>query len=143
MEMFKNLFIYKAIILNNKVIRLKLIEKLESYFYLKYFEKLPKDLPAVKISKIATKDEIFDGIIFYSNYCFKECKDIRKDLKYKLDYLKNIKNEFSESKLKIILDDLLNYSNVDEKLIINKLVSYFDKFLKEEDIPKRRIYWVR
>lgn len=115
--------------MNNKSIRLQLIQYLHDYHAIKN-KKIVK-----KGRKIKTEADVLKDMQSFCTLAKKEVSDLRKDLKDKMDILMK---KADEKKMKEILEELENYTNANEEAIIMNLINLLENFEIEKNPEKRK-----
>ena len=119
--------------LSNKVIRKRLINYMNSYFSAKKIKGMPNNLAFKRAFKPKTPGEVLEDIEFYAKFAEDENPKMREDLKKKTAYLKKVSENFKLEKFEGVLKELKEYSNADEKEIIQNLIILYKKFLESEN----------
>ena len=115
--------------MNNKSVRLQLIQYLQEYFLIKN-KKIVK-----RGRKVKTEVDVIGDLHSFCNLAKKEVSNLRSDLKDKISLLQK-KND--PATMKEILEELEVYSNANEEAVLMRIMKIFEEFEKEKDKVKRK-----
>ncbi len=115
--------------MNNKSVRLQLIQFLHEYFDLKNNQAVKKG------RKTKTQADVLKDLQSFCTLVRKERIELRKDLKDDVDLLLK---KADEKKMLQMLEELEGYSNAHEEAVLMNLIKLFEAFTKENDKQKKK-----
>ncbi len=115
--------------MNNKSVRLQLLQYLHDYFDIKNKKVIKKG------RKVKTQADVIKDLQTFCVLAKKEVPDLRKELKEKIMQLQG-KND--DKKLQQMMEELEIYSNANEEGILTRLMKLFQEFNQEKDKQKKR-----
>ncbi len=115
--------------MNNKSVRLQILQYLHEYFNIKTKKIIKKG------RKVKTTSDVLKDLQSFCSLVKKEVVDLRKDLKEKITALEG---KADEKKLQQIMGEIEGYSNANEEAIIMNLVQLFDAFTREDNKQKKK-----
>jgi len=115
--------------MNNKSVRLQLVQCLREYFNLKSNKTVKKG------RKKKTQADVLKDLQIFCSLVRKERTELRKDLKEDIDLLLK---KTDDKKMMQMLEELEGYSNANEEAVLMNLVTFLENFTKENDKPKKK-----